>query len=157
MDWSMRGLVRHANRMVEPLVRSGLPMGSRRSPMALLTVRGRKSGLPRTVPVALIPIAGGWRLISVYGVTDWSKNLDVAGEATVTQRGTTTRVAAERLAPAVAARVLQEAMADAPAMIKRMTSRYFRAGAGSPREDWEREAEQHPVFDLRPLLDPEES
>lgn len=142
---------RLANKLVTPLIRLGIPLGVKRAPMALLTVRGRRSGLPRTTPVALANFEGGWLLVSVYGVTDWSRNLEAAGEAEVTTRGETRSVDARRLLPSEAASVLRDSIADAPAVIRRMASQYFKADIKSPLGDWEREAVDHPVFVLTPV------
>src|SRR5690606_20409669 len=118
-------ILSHVNRLVAPLVRRGLRMGPSRAPMALLTIRGRNSGLPRSVLLALEPVDHGWIVISVYGPSDWSRNLEAAGTATVTMRGSTTPVYAERLSPTTAAPILREAMAEAPWVIRWMTSRYY--------------------------------
>src|ERR1700687_3447784 len=58
----------------------GIPLG----PNALITVRGRKSGLDRTTPVALIEIGGKRWVIGTFGETQWVQNLRAAGEATLT-------------------------------------------------------------------------
>lgn len=144
-------MFRLANRMVTPLIRRGLPMGVKRAPMALLTVKGRTSGLPRTTPVALEATDGGWLLVAVYGVSDWSRNLESAGEAEVTTRGRTTMVEARRLPPAEAGPRLRDSILEAPAMIRRMTAPYFTAHEDSPIEEWEREALDHPTFILTPV------
>lgn len=142
---------RTANRMVAPLIRWGLPIGVKRAPMALLTVKGRKSGLLRTTPVALATYDGGWLLIAVYGISDWSRNLEVARSATVTMRGESTEVSARRLGPEEAAPVLRDSIADAPGVIRRMTAPYFQAKSDSPVREWELEALAHPVFVLKRL------
>lgn len=139
-----------ANRMVTPLIRWGLPMGVKRAPMALLTVEGRRSGLPRTTPVALEPTDAGWLLVAVYGVSDWSRNLEAAGMAEVTTRGRTTSVEARRLTPEEAGPQLRDSIVEAPAMIRRMTAPYFTAHEGSSVDEWEREALDHPIFILTP-------
>src|SRR6202158_5828523 len=58
----------------------GIPLG----PNALITVRGRKSGLDRTTPVALVEIDGKRWVIGTFGETNWVRNLRAAGRATVT-------------------------------------------------------------------------
>ena len=63
------------NRLVILLNRAGLPVG----PMHLLTVPGRKSGLPRTTPVAPVTVNGGCYLIQAYPNSDWVKNARAAG------------------------------------------------------------------------------
>lgn len=143
-------LFRAANRMVAPLIRTGIPMGVKRAPMALLTVPGRRTGISRSTPVALAAIDEGWLLVAVYGVCDWSRNLEVAGQGTITTKGRSTDVHARRLEPGEAAPLLRESIADAPAMIRRMTARYFSAKPDSPIEEWQREAIDHPVFILTP-------
>jgi deazaflavin-dependent oxidoreductase (nitroreductase family) len=117
--------------------------------MALLTVAGRKTGLARTSPVALARHGDDWLLVAVYGVSDWSRNLEAAGKATIRSRGRTEEVHATRLAPSEAGPILRDSIAEAPAMIRRMTARYFAADPTSPEDDWQREAVDHPVFVLR--------
>lgn len=53
-------------------------------PNALITVRGRKSGIPRTTPVALVVVDGRRWVIGTFGETNWVQNLRAAGEATIT-------------------------------------------------------------------------
>ena len=65
------GFVRVGNAVVMTLTRLGVPLGA----MALLTVRGRKSGQPRTTPVAVIEQDGDRYLIAAYGIVDWVRNL----------------------------------------------------------------------------------
>src|SRR5438309_11770175 len=62
------------------LLRGGLPMG----PNALLTVRGRTSGLDRTTPVAVVSIDGRRRVIPTLGYTNWARKLRATDRATHT-------------------------------------------------------------------------
>src|SRR5713226_10655233 len=59
---------------------AGLPLG----PNALITIRGRKSGEPRTTPIALIEIEGRRWVSSPFGDVNWVRNLRASGEATLT-------------------------------------------------------------------------
>jgi deazaflavin-dependent oxidoreductase (nitroreductase family) len=140
---------RMANKITAALIRWGAPLGTRRARLVLLTVPGRKSGAPRTSAVALTESKQGWLLVAVYGTCDWSRNLEHAGVAMVTQRRRSTQVQARRLPPAEAAPVLRELTMGAPAMVRSMTARYFSADADSPLQEWEREAIEHPVFLLK--------
>lgn len=137
-----------ANRILTPLIKSGLPMGVRRAPMALLTVPGRRTGIPRTTPVALAVKDDGWLLISVHGNTDWAQNLRAAGDATISTRGETTDVTAHELSPAEAAPILRDSMIDAPAVVRNVTGDHFQGTADSPIEVWQQDASTHPVFIL---------
>jgi deazaflavin-dependent oxidoreductase (nitroreductase family) len=137
--------LRFMNPLLAGLIRLGLPMG----PMALLTVPGRKTGLPRSTPVALAPLDGGWRLVAAYGRVDWVKNLEVAGRATITIRGRAIDVEARVLPPAEAAPILRESVASAGPVTLRMVGPYFDTSPDAPLSDWEMESARHPVFVLR--------
>jgi deazaflavin-dependent oxidoreductase (nitroreductase family) len=139
--------IRIGNRLVTPLIRAGLPLG----PMALLTVSGRKSGLPRTTPVALLPQETGWRLIAPYGVVDWVKNLRAAGIAVVTRRGRKMNVEAEELTPEEAAPQLRDSLLNAGPITRRVVGPYLTVTTDAPLVDWIAEARRHPVFIIRPV------
>ena len=62
------------------LIRMGVPLG----PNALITVRGRKSGLMRTNPVAVLAIGGRRWVIGTFGDVNWVRNLRAAREAVLT-------------------------------------------------------------------------
>lgn len=68
------------NPIAQRMLGMGIPLG----PNALITIRGRKSGLDRTTPVALVEIDGKRWVIGTFGETQWVRNLRAAGEATLT-------------------------------------------------------------------------
>src|ERR1700720_2449764 len=82
------------NRVAQRMLAAGVPMG----PNALITVRGRKSGEPRTTPVALIEIQGRRWVSSPYGDVNWVRNLRASGEASLTIGGRHETVIAVELA-----------------------------------------------------------
>lgn len=57
------------------------------SPVALLTVAGRKTGTPRTVPVAAFPLGDGWVVVGSAGgdsaEPQWFRNLRATDHAGV--------------------------------------------------------------------------
>src|SRR5260370_833481 len=71
-------------RFLNPVAQRVLRVGPLMGPNALLTVRGRKSGVPRTTPVALVDIGGRRWVVGTFGEVNWVRNLRAAGEATVT-------------------------------------------------------------------------
>lgn len=142
----MRKYAKFYNPIVSFLLRLGLPMG----PQVLLTVPGRRSGLPRTTPVALNPSGNGWHLISVYGRVDWVRNLEAAESAVVTRRLRRLEVTSRQLTPDEAAPVLRDTLASANPMIRSMLGRYFSPDAAASLEAWQEEAVHHPVFLLTP-------
>jgi deazaflavin-dependent oxidoreductase (nitroreductase family) len=75
------------------LLRAGIPLGFN----GLLTIRGRKTGLPRTNPVAIIEVDGRRWIWAPWGEVHWVRNLRAAGHATITQRGRSEEVRATEL------------------------------------------------------------
>ena len=79
--------------LLKPLLAAGVPLG----PNALVTIRGRKSGEPRTTPLAIIEVGGRRWVWSPWGDVHWVRNLRAAGSATVTIRKRTEEVHAVEL------------------------------------------------------------
>src|SRR5258707_323915 len=63
----------------------------------LITIRGRTSGQPRTIPVAIIAVSGRRWVWAPWGEVHWVLNLRAAGEATITVRGRKEEVRATEL------------------------------------------------------------
>jgi deazaflavin-dependent oxidoreductase (nitroreductase family) len=84
---------------------SGGRLGNRFSgtPVLLLTVKGRKSGQPRTVPLLYVTTDRGFALIASFAGSpkhpDWYLNLEAAGVADVQIRNRRMRVRAETADP----------------------------------------------------------
>ena len=112
-------------------------------PMYLLTVRGRKSGLPRTVSLAIIERNGKRYVDSVYGIVDWVRNLRAAGEAVLTRGRRAETVTARELPTGEAALVLREDIKG---------GNPFAGGYGvtadSSLKEFERAVVSHPLFVL---------
>jgi deazaflavin-dependent oxidoreductase (nitroreductase family) len=83
------------NPIARRLLASGIPMG----PNVLVTIRGRKSGLPRTTPLTIVAFSGRRWLMAPFGEVDWVRNLRAAGRATITVRRRTEEVTAVELGP----------------------------------------------------------
>jgi deazaflavin-dependent oxidoreductase (nitroreductase family) len=75
------------------LLAARVPMGFN----GLITIRGRKSGLPRTTPVAIIEVSGRRWIWAPWGEVHWVRNLRAAGRATITKRGRKEEVTATEL------------------------------------------------------------
>ena len=70
--------------LFNPIAQRLLKVGPLMGPNALITIRGRKSGVPRTTPVALVEIEGRRWVIGTFGDVNWVRNLRAAREATIT-------------------------------------------------------------------------
>jgi deazaflavin-dependent oxidoreductase (nitroreductase family) len=86
--------------LFSPLLKSVLAAGIPLGPNGLLTIRGRKSGLPRTTPVAIIDVSGRRWIWAPWGDVHWVRNLRTAGRATIRKRGRAEEVKATELDPA---------------------------------------------------------
>jgi deazaflavin-dependent oxidoreductase (nitroreductase family) len=124
-----------------PLVGPGLVIGN--YPMYLLTVRGRKSGQPRTVPLAIIERNGKRYVGSPYGIVDWVRNLRAAGEAILTRGRRSETVNARELPTSEAALVLREDVKGGNPF-----ARSYGVTADSSLEEFERAVVSHPLFVL---------
>jgi len=63
----------------------------------LITIPGRKSGLPRTTPVAIINASGRRWIWAPWGEVQWVQNLRAAGRARITFRRREEEVTATEL------------------------------------------------------------
>ena len=113
-------------------------------PMYLLTVRGRKSGQPRTVVLAIIERNGNRYVGSPYGIVDWVRNLRTAGEAILTRGRRSETVNVIELPKGEAALVLREEIKGGNPF-----GHYYGVTADSSLEEFERAAVTHPVFLLQ--------
>src|SRR5258708_39346766 len=129
--------VRLGNVFTTALVRAGFKVGL----IHLLTVRGRKSGQPRTTPIAVVEQNGKRYLAAPYEIVDWVRNLRTAGEAGLTRGRRSETVTDLELPPSEAGLFLQELIKDTNPL-----SRFFNVTKQSSLEDFERTALSNPVF-----------
>lgn len=129
------------------LLRAGIKVGT----MSLLTVRGRKSGRPRTIPVLLVERDGQRWLVAPYGVVQWVRNIRAAGTATLTRGRRSEAISVSELPAREAAPVLKQYLAVQHAAD---VQAYFEATKDSPLEAFEREAARHPVFKITTMEQP---
>jgi deazaflavin-dependent oxidoreductase (nitroreductase family) len=133
------------NPVARRLMRLGVPLG----PNALLSVRGRKTGVVRTTPVALIKADGRRWIVGTFGEVNWVRNLRSAGEAVVTVGRRKESVRATELDRAEAERFFVEIVGP---YIGRMRLGRWMIGtvlqAPEILEDPHGAAEHAPVFEL---------
>src|SRR5438128_4178991 len=133
------------NPIARRLLAAGVPMG----PNVLITVRGRKSGLPRTTPLTIVEISGRRWLMAPYGEVNWVRNLRAAGRATITVGRRKEEVTAVELGPTEAAGVIRDVLAP-HARRSRLGSWFVRGVDKSDIDHREEAAEGRPVFELHP-------
>jgi deazaflavin-dependent oxidoreductase (nitroreductase family) len=135
--------VNFATRTRDSLFISLLHAGVNLGTTSLLTVRGRKSGQPHSVPVRLVEQNSQRYLVAPYGVVQWVRNLRAAGTATLTRGRRAETISVTELPAQQAAPVLKQYLLHGAAVRP-----YFDAGKDSPLEAFEREAPRHPVFQI---------
>src|SRR5216683_2785361 len=137
------------NPIARRLLRGGMPMG----PNALLTVRGRTSGLDRTTPVAVVSIDRRRWVIATFGETNWARNLRAAGNATITVNRQAEPVSARELSTTEAEAFYRDTLAPYVNSIPLGLGRFMLGsllGAKEMLTDPQAAAHHHPVFELRP-------
>jgi deazaflavin-dependent oxidoreductase (nitroreductase family) len=97
-------------RWIGPLVRLLLRRGLG-EPNVLLTVRGRRSGEPRTTPVAMFELSDRRFVEAAFGEVDWVRNLRASGEAVIRRGRWSQAVRAVELPPETAGHLLHDTLA----------------------------------------------
>ncbi|APA99708.1 nitroreductase family deazaflavin-dependent oxidoreductase [Nocardia seriolae] len=134
-------------RAVAVLLRAGVPLG----PVALLTVSGRRSGLPRTNPVDVFGSGERrWIVATHSGEAQWVRNLRAAGRASLGAPAARTDYTAVELSADRAAQILKDVVA--PRLSRPFGGSVLRRTLGLGRNptaaDFARTAATHPVFEL---------
>ena len=151
-------LLRLLNPLVRRLIAAGMPTGA---PNVLLTVCGRRSGKPRTVPIGMVELDGRMFVQSSYGEGGWAQNLRVAGEATLTEHDHVMPVHAVELLPEEGAVILRRTLEPyrRSRLLRALLGPRFRPPIGvlsryriridDTPEEYLAEARRHPLFELK--------
>ena len=131
---------------LQTLLASGIPLGLNR----LVTIRGRKSGLPRTTPLAVIEVRGRRWVWSPWGEVHWVRNLRVAGRATITESGRQDEVRATELDPTERVGFFRDTLAPLARSIP-LGVLFIRIVDGVDIADPVEAADGRPVFELHPI------
>ena len=137
-----------ADRVGDALTTTLLHAGVKIGTTSLLTVRGRKSGQPRTALVLLVEQDGQRWLVAPYGAVQWVRNIRAAGTATLTRGRRSEAISVTELPAQEAAPVLKQYLL---LPVSAGVRSYFDATKDSPLEAFEREAARHPVFRITPM------
>ena len=108
-----RRMVNAFNKVVVGLQRVGIAFG----PMQLLTVAGRRSGQPRTFPIAVLPLTGGRYIIQAYPKAAWVANARAADTVTLTRGRRSSIVRLVEVSVEERRPLLREVVAVSPASV----------------------------------------
>ena len=128
------------------LLVAGVPLG----PNGLITVRGRKSGLPRTAALAFIEVSGRRWVWAPWGEVHWVRNLRAAGRATITVRRRREEVSATELDETQRVAFFRDVLGPLARSIP-FGVQFIRIVDGVDLADPVEAAEDRRVFELRPV------
>jgi deazaflavin-dependent oxidoreductase (nitroreductase family) len=135
---------------IKILLRTGVRM-TIFGPMMLLTVRGRKTGKPRTVPVDIHEHDGRRFLIATHGIGNWVYNLRATGEGMLSLGWSRQAFTAVELTPEAAGPLIREIMGPLLAS-QGVRGSALRQNIGVTADaslnDFINAAISHPVFEL---------
>jgi len=132
-----------------PIARRVLKAGPLMGPNALITVRGRKSGVPRTTPVAVVEIGGRRWVVGTFGDTNWVRNLRAAGGATMSVGRRREEVRAEELSVEDRVSFFRDVLTPYVKKLRIGTILLSVLGARDIVDDPAGAAQKRPVFELR--------
>jgi deazaflavin-dependent oxidoreductase (nitroreductase family) len=135
--------------LFNPVARRLLHVGPLLGPNALITVRGRKSGVPRTTPIALVEIDGRRWVIGTFGDVNWVRNLRSAGEATLSVGKRREDVKAAELGPEAGTAFFRDVLGPYVRRMRAGSVLLGILGAGDILKDPAAAAAWRPVFELR--------
>jgi deazaflavin-dependent oxidoreductase (nitroreductase family) len=127
------------NLVFRTMTQLGLGKGYRH----MLTVRGRKTGQPRSTPVDVMRDGDQRWLVAAYGITNWVHNARAAGEVQIARGSNRETLRVAELTPEDSVPVLRQYLREVP-----VTHAYFDVTAESTDEQFAAEASRHPVFRL---------
>jgi deazaflavin-dependent oxidoreductase (nitroreductase family) len=134
------------NPVARRVLAAGAPLGFN----GLITIRGRKRGLPRTTPIAIINVSGRRWVWSPWGEVHWVRNLRAAGRATITVRRQEEEVTATELDLTQRVAFFRDVLGPV-ARDMRFGTWFIRAVDGVDLDHPMEEAEGRRVFELHPF------
>jgi len=135
-------------RLLNGVMRSLLRRGKGPPFLFLLSVRGRKTGLIHSTPVAVMELDDHRWIVAPYGQVDWVRNARAAGEVTIRRGARSETLRPTEVGSTEAVPVLRKTLKDF-----RVVRPYFDVTADSSDEAIAAEAAMHPVFRLDPPFD----
>jgi deazaflavin-dependent oxidoreductase (nitroreductase family) len=147
---TQRGRIPRRVRFFSPILKfllvAGVPMG----PNGLITIRGRKSGLPRTTPLAIIDVGGKRWVWAPWGEVNWVRNLRAAGRGTITVRRRREEVIATELDATQRVEFFRDVLGPLARSIP-LGVLFIRIVDGVDLDDPVEAAEGRRVFELQPI------
>jgi len=132
--------------IARPLLGAGVPLGFN----GLVTIAGRKTGQPRTTPVAIIEHEGRRWIWAPWGDVHWVRNLRSAGRATISVRRRDEEVTATELDRAEREAFFRDVLGPVARSLPGGTW-FIRTVDGVDLDDPVDASHGRPVFELHPV------
>jgi len=132
--------------IARPLLGAGVPLGFN----GLVTIAGRKTGQPRTTPVAIIEHEGRRWIWAPWGDVHWVRNLRTAGRATISVRRRDEEVTATELDRAEREAFFRDVLGPVARSLPGGTW-FIRTVDGVDLDDPVDASHGRPVFELHPV------
>ena len=137
--YEVTGFRRLVNKAVSALARRG------KGPASELTVTGRRSGTPQTVPVTPIKVDGERYLVAPYGAVGWVHNIRAAGTGSLSRGAVTEEITVEQCTAEDSGPILLQYHRD----LERIVGPYFDVPEDPTSANFSAVAADHPVFKIR--------
>ncbi len=125
-------------RLNTAVLRGGLAIGSQH----LLTVRGRRTGRPRSTPLSIVTVERARYIVAAFGDAAWVANVRAAGSGTLTRGGRSEEVTITEIPAAQRDPILRAFLQQVRGGV-----RFF--GSQTP-EEIVAGADRYPVFRISP-------
>lgn len=113
---------------------------------AVLEVRGRASGRPRTTPVVIATVDGHRYLVSMLGPgSDWVRNVEAADGNAVLRQGRRSAIHLVSVPPVERAPILREYV-----QVATSGRHHFPVAVGAPLSEFQAIADRYPVYRIEP-------
>jgi deazaflavin-dependent oxidoreductase (nitroreductase family) len=136
------------NAISKPLLAIGVPMAFN----GLITIPGRRTGLARTTPVAIIRLGDRRWVWSPWGDVNWVRNLRAARHATITFRRHEEAVRADELTSDQRIGYFRDVLSPLARSVPG-GSWFIKTFDGVDLSDPVAAAQRRPVFELHPIAD----
>jgi deazaflavin-dependent oxidoreductase (nitroreductase family) len=126
-----------ANRLNIAMLSRGIGPATQR----VLTIAGRSTGLPRRTPIATVQLGGALYIVAGYPSSDWVKNAQAGGQATLSRGATRATVTLVELPVSERPPILREFLRTV-----RGGRSFLTVGSNSTDAEVAAAAVEHPVF-----------
>ncbi|HEY3688627.1 MAG TPA: nitroreductase/quinone reductase family protein [Streptosporangiaceae bacterium] len=133
--------LKYPNKLMKSMINGGIAPGTNHT----LTVAGRRSGVPRSTPVAVVTVDGSEHIVAGFADSDWVKNVRHAGSGHLRRGRVQRHVALVEVPEAQSPVILRHFAKDV-----RGGRGFLAVGPDGTDSEFAAAAKEHPVFRVVP-------